>query len=91
MSNFDVALKSLIIRLINYNCFLSVENYLADIYDDKKTSRKSLNNCNDFCYPDQQTQILQQMSSPTKIDPYLKILEEPGDTRFRYFRLKDYL
>ena len=68
-----------------------MENYLADIYDDKKTSRKSLNDCNDFCYPDQQTRIVHEMSSPTKIDPYLKILEEPGDTRFRYFRLKDYL
>ena len=68
-----------------------MENNLTNILDDQKTSRKSLNNCNDFCYPDQQIQILQEKSSPTKMDPYLKILEEPGDTRFRYFRLKNYL
>ena len=33
---------------------------------------------------DQNIQLLPEISSPKSIDPYLKILEEPGDTRFRY-------
>ena len=68
-----------------------MEGYLADIYDNKKIRRKSSNDYNDSCYPDQKIQMFQEMSSPKRIDPYLKILEEPGDTRFRYFRLKNYL
>ena len=76
---------------MNYNYFLSVERCLADIYDNKKICRKSFNDYNDSCYPDQKIQLFEEMSSLKKIDPYLKILEEPGDTRFRYFRLKNYL
>ena len=88
---FNITFSSYKSRFRSLEYFLSVEGYLADIYDNKKMCRKSSNDYNDSCYPDQKIQMFQEMSSPKRIDPYLKILEEPGDTRFRYFRLKNCL
>ena len=68
-----------------------VENVLADIVDNKKISRKSFISGNDSYYPEQNIQMIPEISKLPKLNPYLKILEEPGDTRFRYFRLKNCL
>ena len=38
---------------------------------------------------DQNIQQQPEISSPKSIDPYLKILEEPGDTRFRYIDIDE--
>ena len=63
-----------------------MENILAGVYDNKTCLQSCTGCCKGCCYITPQKEPEQQQQVPqANIQPYLKIVEEPGDTRFRYF------